>query len=270
MKEADTLEAAQGEAKATLAALRKATWPEQYAMIEALKNHPNPFMDTVLLQLLDWRTSNVREAAMGALLIRNEAFGRVAARALLGDPNWCARNAAAEILGEVGKQQDVQRLRRALADEEWVMRATVADSLGKIGSKSVQAALQDTLERDSNPVVRRDTAYALSYAQRREMIPVLEQALAKENAEQARIGLLQGLMALGQRERLPELLAMLKSEDSQVRYATVNALREDGRAEEKEQIVQAIRAMLEQEEHPGLKVDAEKVIEEIARLTGTD
>lgn len=270
MKERDTMKKAQREAGATLAVLRKAKWTEQYEMIEALKSHPNPFMDTVLLQLLDWRTPNVREAAMEALLVRNEALGRVAARALLGDPNGCARNAAAEILGEFGKQQDIHRLRRALTGDEWVMRATVADSLGQIGGKSAHSILQHTLEHDPNPVVRRDTAYALSYAQSSKMIPVLEQALAGEKEEQARVGLLHGLVALGQRERLSELLAMLKSEDSSVRYATINSIREDVRPEDRKQIVQAIRAMLETEENPGLKSDATTVVEEISRLIGTE
>jgi len=251
------------EIRDRFARIRRQKWPEQYEAIEALAKSADPLAEFVLFRLMDVRAPEVREAAMKALVTRSEALGRTAARALLEDTNWCVRNAAAEILGEMGNRQDVRRLRRALSDEEWVMRATVADSLGQIGGTTVRPELLRTLQRDPHPVVRRDAAYALTYARSREVLPYLESALAAEKAEQARVGLLSALTALGQRERLSELLMLLDSEDASVRWAVINSLPEIVRLEDREQAVHAIRTMLQHEENPGLQTDAPLAIEKI-------
>ena len=76
-------------------------------------------------------------------------------------------------------------------------------------------------------------------------------------------------MALGQRERLPALIKLLDSEDAQVRYAVINAFRESVRPEEKEQVVDALRTMLQHEGNPGLHTDATQFLHEISGCAGT-
>jgi HEAT repeat protein len=254
----------------TVAPLRRQKWPEQYEAIRVLAKSTDPLAEVVLLQLLELRAPEVREAAINALAERSEALGRMAARALLEDANPLVRDTAAAILGRTGSRQDVRRLLRALEDSRWVNRATVADSLGQVGGKTVHRALLHAMTHDVHPVVRRDAAYALSYARHSEVVPSLEQALGVERAEQARVGLLSALVALGRRERLPALLALLASEDSSVRHAVINSLREIVRAEETAQAVHAIRAMLEHEENPGLRTDAAQAIEKIFASVESD
>jgi HEAT repeat protein len=267
MDSQDAFDQARIEVKNRLANLRKQTWLEQLEAIEALTNSADPLADVVLFQLLDLRTPEVRGAAMRALATRSEALGRIAARALLGDTNAVVRDEAATILGEMGSRLDVRRLRQALTDDYWVLRATVADSLGQIGGKAVHPALLHAMTHDPHPVVRRDAAFALTYARSSAVVPDLERAAATEKAEQARIGLLSALVALGRGERLPELLALLESEDCAVRHATINYLRESVGPEEREQAVHAIRAMIEHEENPGVKIDATLVLNEISGNT---
>ncbi|MCW3097536.1 MAG: hypothetical protein JWL77_3154 [Chthonomonadaceae bacterium] len=66
------------------------------------------------------------------------------------------------------------------------------------------------------------------------------------------------------------LFHLLDSEDSQVRWAVINALRVDVRPEEKEHVVQTIRTMLQHEENPGLQTDAARIIEEIIGTVARD
>lgn len=174
MKNRDVIDQATREAKDAVAKIRKQKWPEQHAAIGALEKSADLLADMVLFQLLDLRSSEVREAALEALATRNETFGRIAARAMLEDANFLVRNAAAEILGQTGSRQDVRRLRRALPDDQWVMRATVVDSLERVGGKAVHPLLNHAMLHDPHPVVRRDAAFALSYAQSLEVVPNLE------------------------------------------------------------------------------------------------
>jgi len=257
------------EVRDSFANIRKQEWPDQLAAIEALAKSADPLAEVVLFQLLDVRKPEVRSTAMNALADRSEALGRTAARALLEDTNAVVRDEAATILGVFGNRQDVRRLRRALLDEYWVMRATVADSLGQIGGKAAHPLLLHTLRHDPHPVVRRDTAYALTYARSPEVVPQLEKALDTEQVEQARQGLLSALVRLGQRERLPELLALLTSEDCTVRHATINILPDCIDIADRALAIATLRTALETEEYPGIKGDGERTIEKISARTGT-
>ena len=137
METGNTVEEAHEEAQALLAAFRKQKWPEQAEAIRSLALSSNPLADTVLFHLLDLRSPDVREAALQALAVRSEVLGRAAARAMLDDTSSFVRNAAAELLGQIGSRQNVRRLSHALESvgKDWVTRATVADSLGMVGER---------------------------------------------------------------------------------------------------------------------------------------
>jgi HEAT repeat protein len=266
MEQRDTVEEAFKDAQTLLATLRRQKWPEQYEAINNLALSPNPLADTVLFHLLDLRASEVREAALEALSVRSEVLGRIAARAMLDDTDSLVRNAAAEILGQIGSRQDMRRLSHALKvmDKDWVTRATAADSLGRVGGKTAQPALLHAMTHDPDSVVRWDAAFALCYAKRDEVVPDLEQALSAEKQEQTQVGLLGALYALGPGEYLSTLLKLLHSEDSSVRHAVINSLKEIVRPADNEQAIQAIRDMLQHEANPGLRIDGAKAVDEIA------
>lgn len=254
------------EVKSALAAIRKEKFPQRYDKISDLAESSSSSTDTVLLHLLGDQSPGVRETAMEILAERNEVLGRIAARAALDDSSSLVRDRAATILGEIGNGLDVRRLTHTLQDSDWVVRATAADSLGSIGVTAALPILKKAMVKDAHPVVRRDAAFALSYSHQENVIPDLEQALPEEAEEQAKIGILSALYALGQRGRLPALLELLQSEDSTVRHAVINSLTDIVRPDDQNQAVQAIRDLVAHESNRGVRIDAEKAAEHLLGL----
>lgn len=252
------------EVRTTLATIRKQGWPEQYAALQELSESRSPAAERILLRLLDDRSSNVREQTMVALRERDPILGRIAARSLLSDPNDCVRNSAVETLGTCGGRPDIRRLKQALQDTDWVVRASAASSLGTIGGKAAHPVLIKAMREDPDPVVRRDAAAALGYAGEASVLPDLMRAQVEETEEQAQVGLLSALYELGQTAYLPSYLALLKSEDDFVRYATVNSMEDLIRSEDCKTVVQAIREMVIHESNPGLRSDATRIADTLA------
>jgi len=249
--------------QASLQNIKRLNRQDQRDAILRLGDDPSDCADLVLINLLDNTDPNIREQAMEVLCDRSNTFGRIAARALLEDSCTYVRNRAADVLGLVGKRLDAHRLRLSLRDSDWVVRASAADSLGRIGGKAAHPALVKGLKLDVNPVVRRDAAYALSHARDKRMVPVLEAALSKEKSEQSRIGLFAGLYALGQHDRLSDLLGLLRSGDDIVRHATVNQIEEVVLPADHNQAAQKLREMIAREDNPGVKSDAAELLEKL-------
>ena len=258
------------EVRDTLARIRRQEWREQCDTIRNLAEGTSASADVVLLHLLDHRSPLVREESLKALFRRSKALVRLAARAVLDDANSLVRNAAAEVLGAVGTRPDGSRLTRALRDADWVVRASAAASLGYVGGKSAHPALKEAMRRDPHPVVRRDAAFALSYAREQEVVPDLEQALAEETEEQARVGLLSALYVLGQRQRLPALLAFLRSGAPAVRRNVVNWVPQLVLSEDRGQAAQALDDLLLVEDNPGLRTDAGSARERLTPGSASD
>src|SRR5690348_17117446 len=105
--------------QAALGQVYRGEWAEKLAGLDALAKNPSPAADVTLLRLLDHRHGQIRSLALSALAERSTSVARIAARAVLSDPDWSVRNEAAELLGKVGTRRDVRRLSDALRDENW-------------------------------------------------------------------------------------------------------------------------------------------------------
>jgi HEAT repeat protein len=255
--------------KATLAAIRKLDPPgAQYDAIRELGRKGDELSIAVLMTLLDHRESGIRSAALEALWDIGGSLARIGARACLDDQELLIRVTAAEILGDFGRRADVPRLSRALlADRDGLVRAYAADSLGYLGYRSAKAPLLRAFESDSCPIVRRDAMAALGRLGVVEILPYVKQALAVEEEEQVRLGLLEADYRLSDEPRVDPLLELLYSEDHWARYAVMNFFEEGARPEHRERVLQALHALIAREPNEGVRTDAERVCRSLTEQT---
>jgi HEAT repeat protein len=118
-----------------------------------------------------------RSALWDALVSRGEAAVPALVR-VLGNGNLAARQAAAQLLGEVGLPLAVHDLARGLGDEAFEVQACCAEALGKIGDRSaVVDLLRWKVEPKRHPVARARIAAALAALGSRAGFPDLLSAL---------------------------------------------------------------------------------------------
>lgn len=216
--------------------------------------------ELLLLYLLDDSSWEVRVEVVDALRAFNGPLTRLAMRASIEDSSDLVRDIAAEVLGDIGTARDIPRLIRALDDHAWNVRVSAAQSLGALGGRKAHQTLLNVLHRDSNAVVRREVALALSNAGEQAILP-LQKALDKDMDKISRVGLLYALYKLGERQQINALLELLYDEDYLVRHNIVNILEADMvRAEDRETVARAIRQLIQHEKNPGVKKDAEQTL----------
>jgi HEAT repeat protein len=184
-------------------ALKSADHAVSVAAIEALTNFGGPRAAEAIASTLKSADHRVRAAgaeAMAKLETRNAA---VALSELLADPMWDVRRAAANALGKLQDPQAVQGLLTALNDPDPDVRETAITSLGHFRDPRSIAPLVLTLV-DPESAVRRAATFTLPL--------VLPRWPQSEEA----------------RRVIPELRAAVNSNDSGVRYAATNVLKQLG------------------------------------------
>jgi HEAT repeat protein len=250
-----------GSWKSTLRDIRRMARAERVEAIRALGESGSGYVAFILQNLLDDADTMTRWEALDALAEWDDLHGRLAARACTDDGFPSLRARAAVILGEIGKRQDLPRLRRMLSDPDWTVRSDAAESLAKLGGIAAHPALKRAVAGDPHPVVRRDAAAALAWAEDRSMVPFLREALAVEQDPQARVGILEGLYAIGERDCLGRLLELLFIDHAHVPHAVVNVLRRALWPEDRPEAARALRRLLERDVHPGIRIDATITLE---------
>jgi HEAT repeat protein len=149
-----------------------------------------PFVE----QLLSDRSEQVRLGAVGCLGLLGE--GSTASctklRALLKDPSFLVRIETLETLVQLGDQDALPAVSRLLCDENPLVRAYAARSIAGLDGTSYGQAIYD--------------------------------ALAAEKEDSARVGFLEALFLLGNRDVFEALLRDLAATDYRVRCAVANAL----------------------------------------------
>jgi hypothetical protein len=108
-------------------------------------------------------------------------------------------------------------------DPSELVRIQAAETLGLIGASSQLPALMQALD-DRSDLVRSYAATSIGLLRRRSAIPALEARLRQERSDQARLGLLVGLHSLGRKRVIREVLALLSSDDFEVRIAAGRTL----------------------------------------------
>ncbi|MFN3653300.1 MAG: HEAT repeat domain-containing protein [Armatimonadota bacterium] len=263
MTEADTHER---EACRRAKELARLSPDELYDATDALAEEPGCVSRLILLELLAHRNADIRAAALDACAQMSGTMAQVAARAMCGDSCSVNRSEAIRTLGEFGNSQDLPRIVRALEDPEWTVRSQAAGTLACLDLRGGVKPLLRAYRSERHPVVRRDIAVALGMLSAVEAIPLLEAALARPRGVQDQLGILQGLYWLGQRERLPDWLALLGSEDHQIRHATVNSLSRLEYPEDCAAAAKALELIIAEEESPATRRGAERVRAEFLSL----
>jgi hypothetical protein len=145
----------------------------------------------------------------GALGIR-QAGNCPAARIGFNAKNSFVRNAAAEVLGEVGTKSDVPALIHALrVDKDWVVRASAASSLGEHRTKASVAALEHAIARDRYWCVRAYAVDALCRTGEQRFIELIEARLAREPEPAVLPSLYAAMVAMGRSEYLEKNIDLL-------------------------------------------------------------
>lgn len=192
----------------------KGGWKARYALALQLEteNNGSDWALLNLLKMLEDSSAQVRWRAVEALWRIGGSLARTGCRSVLHDPNSMVRNAAVEALGEIGSPHDIDLLLRALEDKQWVVRASAASSLGTITkdmSETVKDRLSEVLCQDRSSNVKRYAAVALGNSADPIVLSLLTERLNKETAREVRSGLIMGLYALGQRDRVEDLVNLL-------------------------------------------------------------
>jgi len=157
---------------------------------------------------------------------RGDPSSRCIARALSASNDRFVRDAATVVMGRVGVEGDLECLSLRLVDRLWVVRASAASSIGEIGASEGLELLRCRWPKERQADVRRYIAVALSEGSGEIVVPVLEEWLTSEKADEARIGILFGLVRNRQARHVAELLRLLQSEDTHVCALAITAFLE--------------------------------------------
>jgi HEAT repeat protein len=193
-----------------------------------------------------------------------EPLTLLAARAGLLDSSVPIRCTACEVLGKIGRRDDVRRLAVVLAhDRSWLVRSDAADALGSLAYASARPVLRRAVVEDLEPIVRRDAARALGSIDCTEDAAFLIERLDVEKESQAWAGIVTSLVRLAGAEWLPELLGLLEDEEDDLRHVAVNFLGDLDPLPERERVIQALEGMSARETNPGIRIDARKLLYEL-------
>jgi HEAT repeat protein len=236
--------------------------------VRRLGEGSDPADEILLLYLLDHQSEWVREEAVDALEKRRGLLARIGVRAALGDPKYNVRNAAAEALGMIGSRRDVPWLLHTLQDPEWIVRCSAAEALGYLGGPRARRALLKALTEDPEPAVRMWVAGGIGSLQDESVVADLEQALEREDNPWVLSALVRALYRLGQRP-LAVYLGCLQHDDFLIRDQTLSGIPWEVRPEDREQVIAAVRQLLEREEHRGVRGDAEAALRRMHKAGST-
>lgn len=193
--------------------------------LQGLSNshHPNA-VQAVVASLLD-SSADVRSTAAECLGAMKKKEGIEPLIHTLSDPSSEARMRAVESLGVLlaGCRKSPPALVDRLRDSKELVRIEVAEALGAIGDRNALSALFEALT-DPSPLVRSYVAGAIGVLGNKRTIAKLEEKLALEKSDTARVGYYQALYTLGKHEVLPELLKLLHGKDYRVRCSTADVL----------------------------------------------
>lgn len=114
-------------------------------------------------------------------------------------------------------------LRSALSDPDELVRVQAAETIGARAERELCEHLRAAL-RDSSPLVRSYAAAAIGSVGGPADRAVLRERLSCEKSDTARVGFVEALWLLGDRQTLNEALNLLNSDDYRVRCAISRTL----------------------------------------------
>lgn len=135
------------------AALQSTHWRVRLAVTEALGGIGGQKAAELLTARLGDRKIRVRGRAIHGL-VRLGVDHMETSLAALESPEWRTREAAAQVLGEIGDARAVEPLLPLLGDGERMVRKSAVLALGRLRDEKALAPLQRTATTDREPGVR--------------------------------------------------------------------------------------------------------------------
>ncbi len=180
--------------------------------------------DALAVALRRDSNASVREMSAWALAQaaeRSDAIDALA-EAVRRDADTEVKETAAWALGNLDAEKAAAALGDAISSQSKQLRMLAIWALGNSTPKSAPRALTNALS-DPEKGVRMIAAWALFRIEDPESVPVLEQALNREEDRQLRMGYIRALGAIGERSSAA-LARLIDSRDPQVRAVVVEAL----------------------------------------------
>lgn len=165
---------------------------------------------------------------------------------LLSDKESLVRSAALISLRRIGNKKYSFMVLPLLNDRDEVVRVDAVECVAWLGGKKALKYLINHLN-DKSGLVRRYIGGSIGDLGDKTHIKYLETRLINERSGLAKVGLLEGLYLLGQKDRILELIRLLKSKNYRVRCATASTLTSMANRKNKNLIIDALLKALENE-----------------------
>lgn len=182
----------------------------------------------VLIGLLNSPSENVRGTAAYALGFMGENDSQTVGSALvklLDDPESLVRDDTLEALSRLRYAPARESVRRILQNEaDWLVRASAAELLGVIGNNRDIEILELILKHDPHDTVRAYAAFAIGLLGSISLLPKLETYLLEEKDLHVRVELLGAAYRLGKIEALEPLIGLIETADFDLAVVLLNVL----------------------------------------------
>lgn len=171
---------------------------------------------------------------------------------LLCDKEALVRSAAINSFRQIGRKKYVSKILPLLNDNSLFVRIDAVECLAELGGKNSMKFLLPYIN-DRSEVVRMYIGTCLGEIGSRSVIKKIEEVVKNEHSNLAKAGLLHGLYLLGKKERLAEILALLKCKRYRVRCSVANGLANLLCKENKKVIKEALSKALKNEDTIAVK-----------------
>jgi len=142
---------------------------------------------------------------------------------LLRDKAALVRSEAIKALMKINNDRYLSELVPLLDDKDEVVRVDAIECVALLGGKSASKYLIRLIS-DRSELVRAYAGTVLGEIGGKSYAKTMEKRLEQERGGLAKLGLLEGLFLLGQKERLSEILKLINSKRYHVRCSVANTL----------------------------------------------
>ncbi len=231
------------------------------ATVQALGEMQSEKALSVLLHILDCEPHPWRKAMKVALLYYDKSAIFEPVVQALHSEHAGLRMLAAEILGDLKDPWGIEPLRKAMSDENGNVANTAANALHAYGNPDMDRRFMETLV-DENPKCRAASARILSEmgSEAGFALPVLLDAVAKEDHVSARHQMIEALAEIGDPSAIRVLAEMLDHELRPTTQKAVKALQQFNTTDS----IQALKDFYRD------KADSERRYDILVALAGTE
>ena len=240
---------------------RRATVLEKYdALAEKIDNNSIGLEDLLKKALHD-KSPRVRWLAADSVGKKRFASLVPDLMAILETTDSITRAYSIQSIGALSEDESISSdLLRFLNDPDELVRVETAAALGILGTESCVGPLLNSLN-DKSELVRSYAAYSLGILGTSKNVPVIEQYLAIEKCDSAKVDFYGTLYTLGRTHYLSSLLEMLNNEDWNVRNSTLQTLFDLGLSDgDKSNVIKEVLGLLKKEKQDDVIASANDLL----------